>query len=186
MKIISLHSAPRSGSTWLQTIFESHPNIKTIYQPLFSYQFKNYLTEYSTKQDFTNFINKIIHTKDLFCNMNTDFHTNKNNIDIPRYPKSIINNILIKNVHHHYLIEYFIKWCPNIKIIGLIRHPCAVIYSQLNCQKEKDSDWLNGSTKNINKENYFGYNKWKEIYNLFYYIKKKYPNNIIIIKYDAN
>ena len=41
MNLISLNSCPRSGSTWLQSIFEADPNIKTVYQPLFSYAFKN-------------------------------------------------------------------------------------------------------------------------------------------------
>ena len=42
----------------------------------------------------------------------------------------------MKNVHHHNLIETFIKLYPSIKIIGLIRDPCSVIYSQMNAKRK--------------------------------------------------
>ena len=61
----------------------------------------------------------------------------------------------MKNVHHHNLIETFIKLYPSIKIIGLIRDPCSVIYSQINAKHEKLKDWLNGKDKNQNKEENF-------------------------------
>ena len=69
MHLISLHSCPRSGSTWLQSIFEAHPNIKTLYQPLFSYAFKNCINKYSTQNEFNKFVLDIEKTNDDFCNM---------------------------------------------------------------------------------------------------------------------
>lgn len=91
----------------------------------------------------------------------------------------------MKNVHHHNLIEIFIKFYPSIKIIGLIREPCSVIYSQMNAKKEKLKDWLNGIDKNQNKEeNFFGFNKWLEVKEIFNKIKERYPENIIIVKYE--
>jgi hypothetical protein len=185
MNVISLHSCPRSGSTWLQSIFEAHPNIKTSFQPLFSHAFKNKIDEKSTEQTFNNFINNLVETSDEFCNMKSDLHTNNKQTDIIRYNKNKINTLFMKNVHHHNLIETFIKLNSNIKIIGLIRDPRSVIYSQLNAKHEKLEDWLNGSDKNKKeKENFFGFNKWLEVKDIFYYIKKKYPNNIIIVNYE--
>jgi hypothetical protein len=185
INLISLHSCPRSGSTWLQSIFEAHPNIKTVYQPLFSYAFKNCINENSTKEEFNKFIQNIKETNDEFCCMKTNLHTNNNKTDIIRFEKENISTILMKNVHHHNLIETFIKLYPGIKIIGLIRDPCAVIYSQMNAKHEKLKDWLNGEDKNQNKEeNFFGFNKWLEVKEIFNSIKKKYPNNIIIVNYE--
>ena len=68
--------------------------------------------------------------------MNNNFHTNSGKLEIPKFAKESITTLLMKNVHHHNLIEKFIELEPSIKIIGLIRHPCAVISSQLNCIKE--------------------------------------------------
>ena len=185
MNIISLHSAPRSGSTWIQTIFEADKNTKTFYQPLFSYKFKNVIDINSTKDDFDKFIIELKDTEDEFCRMKSDYHTNNgecNQIDFKN--KDDIKNIFIKNVHHHYLIEKFIQLCPTIKIICLIRDPYATIYSQMN-SKEKLKDWLNGTDKNGGKsENYFGFNKWKELKDLFYRLKEKYPDNVMVISYE--
>lgn len=185
MNLISLHSCPRSGSTWLQSIFEAHPNIKTVYQPLFSYAFKNQINEDSSRKDFDDFVNNIRNTDDEFCCMKANLHTNNNNIKNVSFKKDIVNTILMKNVHHHNLIETFIKLYPTIKIIGLIREPCSVIYSQMQAKHEKLEDWLDGKDKNLNKdENFFGFNKWLEVKEIFSYIKKKYPNNIIIVNYE--
>lgn len=184
MKLISLHSSPRSGSTWLQSIFEAHPNIKTVYQPLFSYAFKNCINKKSTKKEFKNFINNILKTNDEFCCMKSDYHTNNKKTDIVRFDKEKIETVLMKHTSHHNLIETFIKLYPSIKIIGLIRDPYSVIYSQMNAKHEKLKEWLNGKDKNQEKdENFFGFNKWLEVKKIFYKIKEKYPENIIIVNY---
>jgi hypothetical protein len=55
----------------------------------------------------------------------------------------------------------------------------------MNAKHEKLKDWLNGEDKNQNKEeNFFGFNKWLEVKEIFNSIKKKYPNNIIIVNYE--
>ena len=178
-------SCPRSGSTWLQSIFESHPNIKTIYQPLFSYAFKNCIDKNSTKEEFNEFINNIEKTDDEFCCMKSNLHTNNKKTDLIRFDKDNIETIFMKHTHHHNLIETFIKLHPSIKIIGLIREPCSVIYSQMNAKHEKLKDWLDGKDKNKDKEeNFFGFNKWLEVKEIFYTIKEKYPDNIIIVNYE--
>ena len=34
------------------------------------------------------------------------------------------------------------------------------------------------------EENFFGFNKWLEVKEIFYKIKEKYPENIIIVNYE--
>lgn len=185
MKIISLHGVPRSGTTWLQSIFEAHPNIKTIYQPLFSYEFKNKINKESSKKDWDDFVNGMLETKDEFCNMKSDLHTNNGKTDIIRYQKEEIEYLFMKNVHHHNLLEKFIELEKNIKIICLIRNPESVIYSQMTANHEGLKDWLDGEDKNQNKsENYFGFNKWLEFENNSLNLKELYPKNVIIVNYE--
>lgn len=183
MNIISLHSVPRSGSTWLLSLFEAHSNIKTIYQPLFSYAFKNKINKNSNKEDFDNFINELIKTDDGFCCMTNEYHNNGKTII--KEKKKKINYLLMKNVHHHNLMEKFIELCPDIKILCLIREPKSTIFSQMTAKKELLNDWLNGEDKNQGKEeNFFGFNKWLEFNELSLKLKDKYPNNIVICKYE--
>ena len=94
MKLISLHSCPRSGSTWIQSIFEAHSNIKTVYQPLFSHTFKNCINKNSTKEEFNKFINDIEKTDDEFCNMKSNLHTNNKKTNIIRFKKKILIQFL--------------------------------------------------------------------------------------------
>ena len=183
--IISIHGVPRTGSSWLLSIFNSNNETKCIYQPLFSYSFKNILNETSSNIDFDNFINNIKETDDSFCNMKTNFHTNNGINKILDFDKTNIKTIVMKHVTHHYLIEKMIEWNPNIKIIGLIRNPTQIIESQMNACHENLKDWLNGEDKNNDlKENYFGFNKLMELNNYFIYLKEKYEKNVYLIRYE--
>ena len=170
INLISLHSCPRSGSSWLTAIFNSHPNIKIAYQPLFSYEFKNIINNNSSEKEFNIFIQKLYNTNNKFINMNEDYQGG-----YPKYKKEYINTIFMKNVHHHNLIEKFIKLNPNIKIIGLIRNPINVINSQIYANKEKLIDWLNGNDKNIDDYNFFGFNNFLETVIAFSIISSSNP-----------
>lgn len=184
MKFISIHSVPRSGSSWLLSIFNSHPNIKGIYQPLFSYKFKNNINSETTIDDFNNFKMDLLDTDDAFCNMKSDFHI-ENGLTKYNFISKNINNIVIKNVRYHNLIEKIILLDSSSKVICLIRDPRAVIYSQMTAKKELLEDYLFGNDKNKEEiGNYFGLYKWIEFYKLSYKLKKLYPNNIIIVSYE--
>lgn len=191
MKVVSIHSAPRSGSSWLQTIFEAHPNITTKYQPLFSYDHKNCITVDSTEEDFNNFINDMLLNDNEFVNRRSGYHKDENNI-IPEFDKNEITALVMKHVRYHNLIETFIKLHPGIKIIGLVRSPYGVVNSTVHNEREHPSDlvgkyeWLTGSYKNSTcEENYFGYQKWKEVVDIFESVLEKYPDNIRIVQYET-
>ena len=184
MKLIAIQSCPRSGSSWLLSLFNSLENTKILFQPLFSYKFKNYINYNSTKEDFNNLLEQLYETNDDFCCMKSNLHINNNSNVLPKYNKTSISTIVMKHVTHNNLIEKYIELYPNIKIIGLIRNPKSVIYSQINAKKENLKDWLNGKDKNISEEFFFGFNKWLEVKKKYENIKQKYPDNIIIINYE--
>ena len=66
MNKIALHAVPRSGSTWLGEILNSNPFVKYCFQPLFSYKYKNFLSENSSTEDIIKFFNLIKITNDEF------------------------------------------------------------------------------------------------------------------------
>ena len=63
---ISIHSVPRSGSSWLGQILNSSEKVCFRFQPLFSYAFKDYLSEKSSKKDIVSFFEKIAQSDDDF------------------------------------------------------------------------------------------------------------------------
>src|SRR5690606_410177 len=163
MKRIAIHSVPRSGSTWLGNIFNSHPKVAFKYQPLFSYTFKNALDEKSTKNDILNFYKNINNSNDNFINQKEGIVKGIIPEFIKRPP---LTHCCYKEVRYHNILENLLEKDSTIKVIGLIRNPLSVIYSWLNAPKEfrKDLDWRVSEEwryapkKNLNKpEEFNGY-----------------------------
>ncbi len=189
MQRIAIHSVPRSGSTWLGELFNSHPDLIYKYQPLFSYAFKNRLTQTSSKQDIIDFFNEISTSNDDFINQ-TEARKNDKMPIFYKSPNPI--GIVYKEVRYHYIIENLLKKDHQLKVIGLIRNPYAVVQSWLNAPKEfrKDlgwkelEEWRYSNKKNLNKsEEFNGFEKWKEVALLFSKLEKQFPNQFKIVYY---
>ncbi|TXB63700.1 sulfotransferase domain-containing protein [Vicingus serpentipes] len=190
MKRIAIHSVPRSGSTWLGEIFNSHPKVSYKYQPLFSYAFKNRLTPNSSLQDISLFYNEINLSKDSFINQDEAREIKR----VAKFHKSNVAEYTVyKEVRYHYILENLLNKDKDIRIIGLIRNPLAVINSWLNAPKEfrkelgwdEMEEWRFASKKNNNQpEEFNGFEKWKEVANLFQKLEKDYPSQFRIISYS--
>lgn len=190
MKKIAIHSVPRSGSTWLGQIFNSCLNVKYAYQPLFSYAFKSYLNENSSLDDINSFFEHLKNSNDSFINQKEEEEKGI----IPTFKKNdFIDTVVYKEVRYHYIIENLLKKDKEIKIIGLIRNPFAVINSWLLAPKEfraelgwnELEEWNFANKKNLKgREEYNGFQKWKEITILFDQLEKQYPNNFKVVLYD--
>lgn len=190
MQRIAIHSVPRSGSTWLGELFNSNPHVIYKYQPLFSYSFKNRLTPISSRKEIIDFYEELIATNDDF----TDQIEARENGKMPAFKKSIKPKaIAYKEVRHHHILENLLQQDNEIKVIGLIRNPFAVIYSWLNASKEfrKDlgwdelEEWRYAHKKNLNKiEEFNGFDKWKDVTAMFLKLEKKFPHQFKIVYYN--
>jgi len=190
MKRIAIHSAPRSGSSWLGQILNSSANVCFRFQPLFSYAFKDYLNDKSSREDVLGFFENIAKSSD-------DFLLQKDKIANGEYPlfKKDVNltHIIYKEVRYHNILENLLAQDKESKVIGLIRTPYAVIDSFLRSPKEfrKDlgwkveEEWRYALKKNLNKsEEFFGYEKWKEVYFIFKELKREYKDRFLLVSYD--
>lgn len=189
MNKIAIHSVPRSGSTWLGCIFDSHPNVLYKYQPLFSYKFKGILTPYSTKDEINDFFNRLLNSEDDFLDQKKDKAAGK----IPSFSKSESKHIVYKEVRYHHILNNLLLKDQEVKVIGLIRNPISTIYSWLNAPKEFRPDkgwnemeeWEFANKKNQGKpEEYNGYQKWKEVAQLFHALEENHPSQFRIITYQ--
>ena len=124
MRVISIHSAPRSGSTYLNTLINAHPNIKTLYQPLFSHSFKNNLDEDSSRSDYDNFIDKLPETDNEFCLSKSNLHTNEGQITLPKFDKSITKHI--------YTFEKFVKFSLTLFVFNVNDRSIYICFSNFS------------------------------------------------------
>ena len=189
MHPIALHSVPRSGSSWLGQLFNSSPKVVFKFQPLFSYAFKDYLDETASRSRIEAFFEAIAHTKD-------DFLDQRQQIESGNYPKfedkTQPDFIVYKEVRYHHILENLMLQMPQLKVIGLVRHPAAVINSWLRAPREFRVDlgwdplveWRYAPKKNQDrKEEYFGFEKWKEVANMFLHFKQAFPEQFYLCHY---
>ena len=188
-KVIGIQGVPRSGTSWLAQIFNSHPDVKLKFQPLFSYALKNEIDDNASDQEINNFYNNMWNNNtDLFLNFK-DPIIHKN---YPVFHKNTTQKYLVfKQVHHHYVINNLLKKDQKIKFILLIRNPLAVMSSWKNAPKEFrpewnfSEEWQFAKLKNNNmRENYFGYKKWCDVASLFFQLKTEYPDRVYVLNYS--
>lgn len=184
--VVGIFGVPRSGTSWLGQIFNSSPHVAYRFQPLFSYTFKGRLSEHSKTREIENFYQELLLTHDDFILQDKNANNKKN----PFFEKQEIGHLVWKEVRYHYVIENLLK-NSDTKIIGLVRHPCAVISSWANAPKEFNSEWdileewFFAKNKNLDKkEEYNGYNKWKEIAFAFINFQERFSDQFQLIKYE--
>ena len=190
MQQVAIHSVPRSGSTWLGSIFDSHPSVCYRYQPLFSYGHKGRLTTGSTKEDINNFYKEISNTVDEFV---LQVDAKKRGI-VPNFEKlDSYSHTVYKEVRYHNILKNLLERSDSTKVVGLIRNPVKVIDSWFHAPKEFRADlgwriedeWYEAAKKNLNKvEEYNGFLKWKEAAYLFEELASDYPDRFRLVIYE--
>tara|TARA_R110000787_G_scaffold136193_1_gene248657 strand:- start:73 stop:885 length:813 start_codon:yes stop_codon:yes gene_type:complete len=184
---IAFHGVPRSGTSWVGAIFDSSKNVIYRNQPLFSYAFKSLLYENSSSKEIDQFFRKISKSKDNFI---TQFNEKEKGL-IPCFEKEDANHIVYKEARYHNILTNMLQKDKEVKVIGIIRNPKSVISSWVNAPREFDleswdimKEWRKAPSKNKDLiEEFYGYDKWKEVANLFISLKEKYPKRFYLINY---
>jgi len=77
--------------------------------------------------------------------------------------------------------------------VGIVRNPKSIISSWYHAPKEfkKDewdlmTEWRKAESKNKGRpEEFYGYDKWKEVAELFLELKEKYPDRFYLLEYKS-
>lgn len=188
-KVIGIYGVPRSGTSWLGEIFNSCENLTYKFQPQFSYKFKNRITEVSPLQEIEACFNEMIFCEDAFLDQKEQRAAGR----LPTFSKA--NNafdiLTYKEVRYLYTIDNILAQCPNFLLIGIVRNPIHTLNSWLNAPKEYNSNWdvaeqwRDAPLKNQElRENFYGYNKWKEAFKLLIEMENKYKGQVYLVKYE--
>ena len=104
MRKIAIHSVPRSGSTWLGEILNSSPDVKYCFQPLFSYQFKDFLDEGSSREEVDRFFMLLSNTDDDYICQKLQRRAGT----LPSPNKSkLATHVIYKEVRYHHILDQF-------------------------------------------------------------------------------
>ena len=191
MNYVCIQGVPRSGTSWLGQIFKSAPSVAFRFQPLFSYAFKDRLGPDSSKVEIIAFFEDILQTDDRFVLQQDDaIH-----VDYPTFSdQGEVTHLVMKEVRYNHILKNLIRVIPDLKVIGLVRDPRAVMDSWINAPREfkpewnVQEQWRSGDLKNQGRvEEFFGFNKWKEVAQLFIDLEKEDPEQCKVVRYaDLN
>jgi hypothetical protein len=186
--VIWINGMPRSGTSWLGQIFDSHPDVCYRLSPLFSYRFKNRVNENATPDEWNNLFKQVYEVHDEFMEqMEKKIDGRYPTFSIKTSPSKIL---AIKSTRFHNLVEGALNKIEDIKIVHIVRNPCAVINSWIKAPKEfpPDSDietnWRTGKNRKTAQEEFWGFDDWKKLSYLYIYLSSKYPKKVYMIRYE--
>ncbi|MBK7357392.1 sulfotransferase [Propionivibrio sp.] len=189
-RIVSIHGAPRSGTSWLGQIFNSHPDVAFRFQPLFSYRFKGAINPESSKAETERFFHELYAVdSDEFILQTKQRSRGVHPTGMIKLPRP--SHLVMKEVRYHYVIETLLSQIEGIKIIGIVRNPCGAINSWLKTPREFNpawdmwSEWRVAQSKNQGRlEEFFGFDKWMELASLFLYLSQESPEAFHLVRYE--
>ena len=187
MKKVAIFGTPRSGTSWLGHIFNSHPDVALRFQPLFSYGHKGALTPESTSSEIRRFFEQILHSEDAFTLMKADVQR-----DYPRFEKSgKATHLVFKETRYLHVVGNVLARCEDVKVVGIVRNPLAVLASWMSAPMEFDpawdirKEWRDAPGKNEGRpEEFFGFNRWKESTEAFLRLQGQFPRQFFLVRYD--
>lgn len=177
---------PRSGTTWISQVFAASPNVRLKSCPLFSYEFKNQLDESSTPQQWN----------DLYCELyktSSDFldqeHLRKRGL-VPTFEKDATpKNLLIKSNRFHNLSRSILV-SGKVKLVYVVRNPCAAIYSWLNDPDEFPEncdplqEWKTGACRKTGVGEFWGFDDWVKVTKNALSLCELFPTTCRIVRYE--
>lgn len=184
--VVWINGMPRSGTSWLSQIFDSHINVSFKLSPLFSYAYKDYIDEYSPKSKWEDLFEKVFFSKDEFINQTY----RRASGEYPIFEKQELTHLVIKDTRYHNLTHRLLELFNDIKLIHIVRHPAGAINSWLRAPKEFPQElnpldeWRTGNCRKKSKEEFWGFNDWLSLTKMYLELERKYPKNVKVVFYE--
>jgi hypothetical protein len=180
MNQVAIFGCPRSGTSWLGQLFNASEVVAYRYQPLFSYEFKNWFGVHGVNAVSLEAFN------DALMVATSDF------VLQPLRPHKVppITHLVWKEVRYHQLMPALAALAGLHRLIYIHRPALDVINSWYQAPKEfragQDihAEYLHAPSKNTDPCEYNGYAKWKESLALALATKADHPDKVLIVSYE--
>lgn len=149
-KLLFLISAPRSGSSLLQQILNSHPAIYSLPEPWLMLPLvyltkedkegRNAYNEAYAKINLRQFLDRVPNGRDNFQERIKEIGRLTYQDAVPKEAKYAY--FLDKTPRYYHIVEELLEWYPDAKCILLARNPAAVFCSIMNYNFKGRTDWL--------------------------------------------
>jgi hypothetical protein len=177
---VAIFGCPRSGTSWLGQLFNASEAVAYRYQPLFSYEFKNWFGRHGlTAESLDSFADALMSAQSDFV------------LQDLRPRKSLPPTHLVwKEVRYHALMPALAALPGLHRLIYIHRPALDVINSWHQAPKEfragQDihAEYLHAPSKNTDPCEYNGYAKWKESLALALAVKAAHPDKVILLSYN--
>jgi hypothetical protein len=186
--VIGIHGAPRSGTSWLGQLFNSHPEVKYCYQPFFSYAFRGRATTASSRDELEALFRDMRVSDDEFVNQAGSARLASS---APRFSKHSHACLIYKEVRFHDLLPHILSVVPGFKAIGIVRDPRYALASWFKAPREFDPawsplwEWRDAPLKNRGlEENWYGFSRWCELARMFLRLQVEYPHRFRLVRYE--
>jgi hypothetical protein len=179
---------PRSGTSWLSQIFDSHPDVRFRLSPLFSYEFKNQLDENSDPKAWEEVLNGAYRSTNEFM----DQTRRRNSGEYPVFPEknSDPSLLVIKDTRFHNLNRRALELLSDLRMVVIVRHPCGAIHSWLTSRGEFPRDanplleWRSGKCRKTGYGEFWGFDDWKQVTRNHLALALDYPGRVRIQSYE--
>lgn len=131
---VALVSTGRGGSTWLAELVMSLPNRVMIWEPLhlgnnpavarLGVGWNTYLPHDAEAPELETYLRRLLTGRELSTQTLTSLSFDLKALLRPE-------GFVVKFVQVHPMLPWFERRFPTVPIVGLVRHPCAVVASQL-------------------------------------------------------
>jgi hypothetical protein len=189
LPVLLVAGVPRSGTTWVGQVLNSHPAVAYRFQPLFSWSFQPTLDAAGTPEEIEAFFDAVLATDDPFVRQTGAARLG----DTPDFPERDAEPALlvVKEVDHLDLVPHLLASRADLSAVLLVRDPRAVLASFRGARGEWDeawdfaAEWRQARSKNEGRvDRWYGFERWKEAALLFLDLVERHPQRVMLARYE--
>jgi hypothetical protein len=179
MRNVAVFGCPRSGTSWLGQILNASEHVAYRYQPLFSYEFKDWFGRHGVDaRSVADFHAAISQARSDFV------------LQDLKPAKGALTHLAWKEVRYHALMAPLLACGGLDRLVYIVRDPVDVINSWYLAPKEfragQDirAEWRDAPSKNVDASEFNGFEKWKASLRMARELRARHPGRFLVVSYE--